>query len=159
MNVTARKYNPGFLSDDEMVASFCVRTNEFKSIVEMLRDCWGSSNPHQLVIGPRGFWQDKPSASHSGRDTTGCCTVITFFPYCLRGRKLRSLHCWRLLAGMPVPPSRPGSAQKRRPRSQSHLRRTAGHFRRSNSWENAALAPCLIFRIERASDSYCLSRT
>ncbi len=54
MVVTARKYNPGFLSDDELVASFCVRTSEFESIVELLRECTGSSNPHQIVIGPRG---------------------------------------------------------------------------------------------------------
>ena len=57
MAVTApppRKYNPGFLTDDELVASFCVRTNELESIVEMLRECTGSSNPHQIVIGPRG---------------------------------------------------------------------------------------------------------
>ena len=57
MAVTApppRKYNPGFLTDDELVASFCVRTNEFESIVEMLRECTGRSNPHQIVIGPRG---------------------------------------------------------------------------------------------------------
>ena len=53
-NVVARKYNPGFLSDEEIVASFCVRTSEFESIVEMLRDCQESSNPHQIVIGPRG---------------------------------------------------------------------------------------------------------
>ena len=57
MAVTApppRKYNPGFLTDDELVASFCVRTSELESIVEMLRECTGSSNPHQIVIGPRG---------------------------------------------------------------------------------------------------------
>lgn len=54
MNFTARKYNPGFLSEEELVASFCVRTNEFESLIEMLRECAGSSNPHQLVIGPRG---------------------------------------------------------------------------------------------------------
>ena len=55
MAVTAsRKYNPGFLTDDELVASFRVRTSEFESIVEMLRECVGSSNPHQIVIGPRG---------------------------------------------------------------------------------------------------------
>ena len=55
MGMATRKYNPGFLSDDEIVASFCVRTNEFDSIVEILRDCHRSSNPHQMVIGPRGF--------------------------------------------------------------------------------------------------------
>ena len=38
MAVTARKYNPGFLTDDELVASFCVRTSEFESMVEMLRE-------------------------------------------------------------------------------------------------------------------------
>ena len=55
MAVTApRKYNPGFLTDGELVTSFCVRMVEFESIVEMLRECTGSSNPHQIVIGPRG---------------------------------------------------------------------------------------------------------
>ena len=54
MTVTARKYNPGFLTDDELVESFSVRTHEFASILEMLRECIGRSNPHQIVIGPRG---------------------------------------------------------------------------------------------------------
>ncbi len=48
------KFNPGFLSDDELTASFCVRTEEFDSIVEMLRECDAASNPHRLIIGPRG---------------------------------------------------------------------------------------------------------
>ena len=52
--VPARKYNPGFLSDDELIASFCVRTHEFESLVEALRGCTGDSNQHQIVIGPRG---------------------------------------------------------------------------------------------------------
>ncbi len=54
MTVTARKFNPGFLTDEELTASFCVRKVEFDSIVEMLRGCTGTSNPHQIVIGPRG---------------------------------------------------------------------------------------------------------
>lgn len=49
-----RKYNPGFLTDDELMASFCVRTYEYESLMEMLRECTGSANAHQLVIGPRG---------------------------------------------------------------------------------------------------------
>ena len=52
--MTTRKYNPGFLTDDELVASFCVRTGEFESIIDMLRECTGSANPHQIAIGPRG---------------------------------------------------------------------------------------------------------
>ncbi|MDE0147240.1 MAG: AAA family ATPase [Rhodospirillaceae bacterium] len=54
MTVTARKYNPGFLTDDELVASFCVRTEEFASMIEALRDSSGGANTHQIVIGPRG---------------------------------------------------------------------------------------------------------
>ena len=49
-----RKFNPGFLTDDELVASYCVRTTEFEMLGEILRECTGHSNPHQLVIGPRG---------------------------------------------------------------------------------------------------------
>lgn len=48
------KYNPSFLTDDELIASFCVRSHEFASIIEMLRECNRNSNPHRLVIGPRG---------------------------------------------------------------------------------------------------------
>ena len=54
MTATARKHNPGFLTDDELVGSFCVRTTEFEMLVEVLRECTGASNPHQIVIGPRG---------------------------------------------------------------------------------------------------------
>ncbi len=50
----ARKFNPGFLTDDELVASFFVRNAEFEMLVEVLRDCTRASNPHQIVIGPRG---------------------------------------------------------------------------------------------------------
>lgn len=54
MIVNLKKYNPGFLSDDELIESFCVRTNEFASIVETLQENTGNSNRHVLVIGPRG---------------------------------------------------------------------------------------------------------
>ena len=71
MAATTRKYNPGFLSDDEIVASFCVRTNELASLVEMLRECTGNANPHQLVIGPRGSGKTsllRRVAAEIGRD-------------------------------------------------------------------------------------------
>lgn len=54
MAVAVKKYNPGFLSDDEIIASFCVRTAEFDSLVESLCESDASSSPHSLVIGPRG---------------------------------------------------------------------------------------------------------
>ncbi len=49
-----KKYNPGFLTDQELVDSFCVRTGEFALLVESLRESTGNSNPHAIVIGPRG---------------------------------------------------------------------------------------------------------
>ena len=54
MKPVARKYNPGFLSDEELVASFRVREHEFETVVEALREADGAANPHRLVIGPRG---------------------------------------------------------------------------------------------------------
>ena len=54
MVVGVKKYNPGFLSDDEIVASFCVRNAEFESLLESLHASDGNSNVHSLVIGPRG---------------------------------------------------------------------------------------------------------
>lgn len=52
--MATRTYNPGFLSDDELGASFCVRTSEFASIVETLQENTGNSNQHAIVIGSRG---------------------------------------------------------------------------------------------------------
>ena len=50
----ARKYNPGFLTDPELVDTFCVRQIEFKSVLDTLRGCIGPANQPQIVIGPRG---------------------------------------------------------------------------------------------------------
>ena len=80
MAIVIRKYNPGFLSDEELVASFCVRTSEFASLVEMLRECTGNSNPHQLVIGPRGSGKTtllRRVAAEVGRDEA---LSANFFP-------------------------------------------------------------------------------
>ena len=54
MVIGIKKYNPGFLSDDEIVSSFCVRNAEFESLLESLLASDGNSNVHSLVIGPRG---------------------------------------------------------------------------------------------------------
>ena len=54
MAVAVKKYNPGFLTDDEIIASFCVRTSEFESIIECLGESSATSSIHSLVIGPRG---------------------------------------------------------------------------------------------------------
>ena len=54
MAVSIKKYNPGFLSDDEIVASFCVRNAEFASLLESLHASDGNANAHSIVIGPRG---------------------------------------------------------------------------------------------------------
>ena len=54
MALNIKKYNPGFLTDDELISSFCVRLPEFESIMDTLRDTGASSNSHTVVIGPRG---------------------------------------------------------------------------------------------------------
>ena len=54
MVVGIKKFNPGFLTEDEIVASFCVRNAEFASLLESLHDSEGNANAHSLVVGPRG---------------------------------------------------------------------------------------------------------
>ena len=49
-----RKYNPGFLSDTDLMDSFCVRQAELESLLDTLRGCTGPANQPQIVIGPRG---------------------------------------------------------------------------------------------------------
>ena len=54
MTVAVKKYNPGFLTDEQVIESFCVRTNELETIIESLRESTGNSSSHSIVIGPRG---------------------------------------------------------------------------------------------------------
>ena len=83
MAVPIRKYNPGFLTDDELVASFCVRTAEFDLLIETLRGCTEASNPHQIVIGPRGSGKTSlllRVAAEARRDAAlaACCFPVVF---------------------------------------------------------------------------------
>ena len=48
------KYNPAFLSPDDLVKSFVVRLTDLKLILETIRHNTGPSNQHVLIIGPRG---------------------------------------------------------------------------------------------------------
>lgn len=49
------KFNPAFLSEDELVAGFAAREHELDLLLEVVRDNNGASNQHILVIGPRGY--------------------------------------------------------------------------------------------------------
>ncbi len=50
-----RKYNPGFLPEDELVARFVVRQHELETLMSVVRENTGPVNQHLLVLGPRGF--------------------------------------------------------------------------------------------------------
>ncbi len=54
MTKSALRSNPEFLSDEELISSFCVRKHELFFVIRGLRECTGRSNGHQIVIGPRG---------------------------------------------------------------------------------------------------------
>lgn len=55
MNKRTMKYNPSFLSDEELIQSFVVRQPECEIILEIIKENTGPSNQHVLVIGPRGI--------------------------------------------------------------------------------------------------------
>ena len=100
MGAPSRKYNPGFLTDDELVASYCVRTTEFELLVEVLRECTGRSNPHQIVIGPRGSGKTSlllRVVAEVGRERGA---GVALLPDRLRGGELRGCHRRRILAGV-----------------------------------------------------------
>ena len=49
------KYNPAFLSKEELVEKFVVRHAEMDLIVQAIRENTSQSNQHLLIIGPRGI--------------------------------------------------------------------------------------------------------
>jgi len=65
------KHNPGFLSDDQLVAQFVVRNHEFDRVIRVLRENTADSNQHVLVIGKRGMGKTmlvRRVAAELGRD-------------------------------------------------------------------------------------------
>jgi tetratricopeptide (TPR) repeat protein len=48
------KYNPSFLSEEELVGNFAVRHADLDLIVRIIRENVTDSNQHVLIIGPRG---------------------------------------------------------------------------------------------------------
>lgn len=54
MSISTAKYNPGFLSEEDLVRSFVVRHTDLELIVQILRENVTDSNQHVLVTGPRG---------------------------------------------------------------------------------------------------------
>ena len=49
------KYNPAFLTDEELLSSFAVRQTDFDIIIRIIRENTANANQHVLVIGPRGI--------------------------------------------------------------------------------------------------------
>ena len=80
MAVTARKYNPGFLSVDDLIATFCVRTDEYETLIEALSECSGSANTHQIVIGPRGSGKTTLLLRVAAEVTRDADLTARFFP-------------------------------------------------------------------------------
>ena len=48
------KYNPAFLTQDELIKSFVVRITDLELIMELIRENRGQTNQHLLIVGPRG---------------------------------------------------------------------------------------------------------
>ncbi len=48
------KYNPAFLTQDELIQSFVVRNTDLELIMELIHENRGQTNQHLLVVGSRG---------------------------------------------------------------------------------------------------------
>ena len=122
MTAPTRKFNPGFLNNEELVASYCVRTTEFELLVEVLRECTGCSNPHQIVIGPRGSGKTSlllRVAAEVGRDAA---LASRCFPVVFAEESYESRHRRGILAGVSDQPGDSGAAPGGRPRPAPHRR-------------------------------------
>ena len=90
MPLAKPRHNPGFLTDSELVESFCGRGHEFDAVVERLRavarreGSSGIEDPkHQILIGPRGSGKTfllLRVAAELRRDPE---LAAGFFPICL----------------------------------------------------------------------------
>ncbi len=49
------KYNPAFLTEDELIQSFVVRQKTLEQILEIIHNNTVDSNQHILIVGPRGI--------------------------------------------------------------------------------------------------------
>jgi pentatricopeptide repeat protein len=48
------KYNPAFLSEQELLDSFCVRKSEFEILMRCIKENTGEINQHLMLVGIRG---------------------------------------------------------------------------------------------------------
>lgn len=55
MKTTSFTFNPSFLTDEALLASFSVRQAELEQLLRVFREPDAPSNPHQLVVAPRGY--------------------------------------------------------------------------------------------------------
>ncbi|NQU39434.1 MAG: AAA family ATPase [Lentisphaerae bacterium] len=55
MSTPPIKYNPAFLTDEQLDAAFVVRHDDRDIVLKAIRDNTGDSNQHVLIIGPRGI--------------------------------------------------------------------------------------------------------
>jgi tetratricopeptide (TPR) repeat protein len=49
------KYNPAFMTDEQLIASFAIRKTDLDLLLQTIRDNTADSNQHVLVLGPRGM--------------------------------------------------------------------------------------------------------
>ena len=108
MAIATKSYNPGFLTDEELRAMFCVRIGEFESLLETLRENTGESNQHAIVVGSRGSGKTTLLLRLALETRSDPRALVPVVSDRLRGGELFGEHLWRVLAGVCVPawPSR-----------------------------------------------------
>ena len=130
MAVAVKKYNPGFLSDHEIIDSFCVRTAEFDSLVESLRESDASSSPHSLVIGPRGSGKTH-LLLRVAAEVRRHPPLAGLFPIVFAEESYEVTTCGEFWLGVPGPLGRTG-AQRGARQPAPDLRRAPNRYRRSS---------------------------
>ena len=138
MGIAAKNYNPGFLSDADLRAMFCVRVDEFESIVETLRDNTGASSQHVIVIGPRGSGKTTLLLRVASEIRSDPELSSRLYPIMFAEESYGVGTCGEFWLECSVPPRRPGTRQHRWGRPLPHR---GGGARRAGRPEAARTVP------------------
>ena len=99
MNQRLMKYNPAFLTDEELIKGFVVREADLEIILQTIRENTTASNQHILIVGPRGIGENDAGAEGGGGGSARGGFPGSMVSDNFRGRKLSSQFAGGVLAG------------------------------------------------------------
>jgi GTPase SAR1 family protein len=120
MRPTLMKYNPAFLSREELIRSFVVRHLDLELIIETIKENTGNSNQHVLIIGPRGMGKTMLVLRTGGNQSDRVQAVVDLWLISTKEKSWQ--RSWQNLPKMPAVLNRKSGEITREPGENPDLR-------------------------------------